>query len=159
MFGLFKSTPFRDPQLGELVRSRGLWRGALKLASGESVPLALAGDRAQPDAQALALARDVSSQLAVWRPIIESALFEHYAPYAEAFTTGQIESPDEVVPKILAASEVWLHSTLIYVAVTPIDGKLATELGYTTSWDEEHTLGARFQAGEFVELCGSVLPP
>ena len=45
------------------------------------------------------------------------------------------------------------------VSVTPLSGLLTTELGYTSAWDDEHTLGARFQLGKFVELCGSVLPP
>ncbi|WP_295506892.1 hypothetical protein [Accumulibacter sp.] len=43
--------------------------------------------------------------------------------------------------------------------MTPLDDALTTELGYMTSWDEEHTLGARFQGDRFIELCGSVLPP
>lgn len=46
-----------------------------------------------------------------------------------------------------------------FVAISPLDGSLTTELGYTTAWDEEHTLGARFAGGTFIELCGSVLPP
>jgi len=49
--------------------------------------------------------------------------------------------------------------SLVFVSVTPLDGVLTTELGYTTAWDEEHTLGVRFQSGKFIELCGSVLPP
>jgi hypothetical protein len=49
--------------------------------------------------------------------------------------------------------------SLVFVSVTPLSGLLTTELGYTTAWDDEHTLGARFQSGRFIELCGSVLPP
>ena len=33
MFGLFKSPPFHNSELGELVRSRGLWRGSLMHSS------------------------------------------------------------------------------------------------------------------------------
>ena len=47
---------------------------------------------------------------------------------------------------------------LVFVSVTPLDGVLTVELGYSAAWDEEHTLGARFQANRFVELSGSVLP-
>jgi hypothetical protein len=34
MFGLFKSPPYLDPQLGELTRSCGHWRGTLALEGG-----------------------------------------------------------------------------------------------------------------------------
>jgi len=55
-------------------------------------------------------------------------------------------------------SQVWAYVSLAFVSVTPLSGFLTVELGYTTAWDEEHILGARFQAGKFLELCGSVLP-
>jgi len=59
MFGLFKSSTFNDPQIGELKRSRGHWRGSLALADGESVALVLSGTKTEPDAQALAIAKEV----------------------------------------------------------------------------------------------------
>jgi hypothetical protein len=43
--------------------------------------------------------------------------------------------------------------------VRDVVAQYTSELGYTTDWDEEHTLGARFQTGKFIELCGSMLPP
>lgn len=159
MFGLFKSPSFRDPRLGDLVRSRGHWRGSLVLADGTAVPLALAGTRAEPDAQAAAAAAALPAQLASLRPIIETALFEHYAPYAEAVDAGELSASGEAFPRINAPGQVWPHVSLVFVAVTPLGGVLTTELGYTSAWDEEHTLGARFQSGTFVELCGSVLAP
>jgi hypothetical protein len=58
-----------------------------------------------------------------------------------------------------APNHVWPYVSLAFVAVIPLDGVLATELGYTTAWDEEHTLGVRFQLGKFMEICGSVLAP
>jgi hypothetical protein len=94
-----------------------------------------------------------------WRPAIEQALFEHYEPYAEAVTAGELPSPNEALPRIAAPSEVWSHVSLVFVSITPLSGFLTTELGYTTAWDDEHTLGARFQSGKFIELCGSVLSP
>ena len=159
MFGLFKSPPFHDPKLGELVRSRGLWRGSLTVEAGVSAPLTVSGRRNEPDSQALAAAREVTGAFASWRPAIEQALFEHYEPYAEAVTAGELPSPSEALPRIAAPVDVWPHVSLVFVSVTPLSGLLTTELGYTTAWDEEHTLGARFQSGRFIELCGSVLRP
>jgi len=86
-------------------------------------------------------------------------LFEHYEPYAEAVTAGELPSPGEALPRIAAPGDVWSHASLVFVSVTSLRGLLTTELGYITAWDDEHTLGARFQSGKFVELCGSVLPP
>ena len=83
MFGLFKSAPFTDPTLGELIRSRGLWRGTIRVESGLT-PLALAGSRTAPDPAALAVAREVSTQFVGWRHQTETALYEHYEPYAES---------------------------------------------------------------------------
>src|SRR5262245_18284217 len=158
LFGLFKSPPFHEPKLGELVRSRGLWRGLLTVAD-ISAPLALSGTRTEPLAQALAAARQVAQAFASWRPAVEQALFEHYEPYAESVIAGELPSPSEALPRIAAPGDVCSHVSLAFVSVTPLSGLLTTELGYTTAWDEEHTLGARFQSGKFIELCGSVLAP
>ena len=159
MFGPFKSPPFHDPKLGELVRSRGLWRGSLTAEAGVTTPLTLSGTRTEPHPQALAAAREVAQAFASWQPAIEQALFEHYEPYAEAVTAGEVLSPGGAVIHIAAPSDVRSHVSLVFVSVTPLSGLLTTELGYTTAWDDEHTLGARFQSGQFIELCGSVLTP
>src|SRR5262245_10077258 len=115
----------------------------------------LSGARTEPHAQALAAAREVAQAFASWRPAIEQALFEHYEPYAEAVTADELPSPSEALPRIAAPGDVWSHVSLVFVSVTPLSGLVTTELGYTTGWDEEHTLGARFQSGKFIELCGS----
>lgn len=159
MFGLFKSLPFHDPQLGKLVRSRGLWRGSITVSSASNVPLAVSGTRTEPDAVALHAARDVATQFPLWRPSIETAMFAHYLPYAEAIAMGDLPPASGAFPRIEITSQLWSLVSLRFVSVTPLDGLLTIELGYSTRWDEEHTLGARFQAGRFVELCGSVLPP
>lgn len=159
MFGLFRSPPYRDPQLGELRRSRGSWRGSLALEAGSSVPLALSGTRSEPDARAVATARELPAQFASWRPALEEALFEHYEPYGEAIAAGELPPPSEEFAILAAPNQVWPHVSLVFVSVTPVDGDLTVELGYATGWDEEHTLGARFQSGKLLELCGSVLPP
>ena len=159
MFGLFKSPPLLDPKLGELVRSRGLWRGLLTVEAGVSAPLVLSGTRTEPHAQALTAAREVPQAFASWRPAIEQALFEHYEPYAEAVTAREFPSPSETSSRIAVPGDVWSRVSLVFVSVTPLSGLLTTELGFTTAWDDEHTLAARFQSGKFIELCGSVLPP
>lgn len=158
MFGLFRSPPFHDAELGEFVRSRGYWRGTVSLAS-QSVPIALAGSRGNPDSGALALGRQAQTLYASMRPLIEAALFEHYEPYAEALEAGELPATSESFQKITEPSQVWPNVSLVFVSISPIDGVLTTEFGFTTAWDEEHTLGARFQNGALLELCGSVLPP
>jgi hypothetical protein len=158
MFGLFKAASFTDPVLGELTRSHGYWRGLLQLDSA-SVPIALAGTRAAPDPLAVAAVLEVPARLSEWRSVLEAALFEHYEPYAEALAGSEIPAATDACLPVTAPAGIWPHVTLEYISVSPLDGALTTELGYTTAWDEEHTLGARFQQGGFVELCGSVLPP
>lgn len=158
MFGLFKSASFPDPVLGALLRSRGSWRGVLQLGPGP-IKLALAGTRTAPDPTALAAARELEAQLPGWRPSIETALFEHYEPYAEAAAEDESAGTSEPFPRIDAPPDVWPHAALAFISVYPLDGTLTTELGYTTAWDEEHTLGLRFAGGTLIELCGSVLPP
>lgn len=159
MFGLFKSQPFRDPRLGEFVRSRGHWRGSLSLAAGSVAPLVLAGNRSQPDPRALALARELPQLAQHLRPAIGQALFEHYQPYAEAVADGDDPPPAAGLPLITSPLEVWAHVALLFVSVTPLDGVFTAELGYGVAWDEEHTLGARLRDGQLLELCGSVLAP
>ena len=158
MFGLFKSAPFPDSQLGEFLRSRGYWRGLIILGDSSCVQLVISGTRYEPDEKALRVAHGLVNQFPLWKPVIERALFEHYLPYAEGFATGELPQPSEPFPKLGAASQVWPHVSLVFVSVTPLDGSLTTEFGYTTAWDNEHTLGARFQGTKFLELCGSVVP-
>jgi hypothetical protein len=161
MFGLFKSPPFSDPLLGELRRTRGIWRGAVGLGAVK-VPLAIHGPRSSPDPQALEIARTVPSRYPEWRQQIAAAMFEHYAPYAsdaEAVAAGELEPPGEGLPRVTQPEEVWPHTSIEFVAVIPLDGKLSVEIGYGVAWDEEHTLGARLRNGRLIELNGSVLPP
>lgn len=158
MFDLFKSPAFSDPALGELRRTGGLWRGALELG-GVRAPLALPGPRSAPDPAALDIARSIPSGYADWRPLIEAALFEHYAPYAEALATGEVEPPEEALPRLVEPREVWPHTSVEFVQVLSLDGALAVEIGYRVAWDEEHVVGARLRRGRLIELNGSVLPP
>jgi hypothetical protein len=159
MLGFFKSTPFVDPQLGELRRSRGAWRGTFRIGAQAEVSLVLSGGRASPDAETLGLARSVEADYPSWRPAIERALFDHYSPYAEAIDTGELDPPYPGLPPISAPSSIWTHATLEFVRVMPLSGIPTVEIGYRVAWDEEHTLGVRFRRGRLVELCGSVLAP
>ena len=158
IFDVFKAPVVADARLGELRRTRGLWRGAILLGEA-TVPLALSGRRAAPDPHALEMARAVGRRFAGWREDIERALFEHYSPYAEAVAAGDAEPPQEGLPFIQSSVGVWPHTRVVFVQVTPLDRELTVEIGLRVAWDEEHTLGARFQAGRFLGLCGSVLAP
>ena len=155
MFGLFKASPFTDPQFGQLIRTQGLWRGSIALPGHAPVPLLLAGNRQAPAAAALDAVRQLDVVWPAWRADIEAALYEHYEPYGDAEPSAA-QSP---TPVITTPGQVWEHAELQYIAVSPMNGGLTVELGYTVAWDEEHTLGARFQEGRLLELNGSVLPP
>ena len=159
MLGFFRPPAFADPELGELRRARGHWRGLIALEGVGSVPLAIAGSRRAPDPTALQSARAASALLAKERASVEQAIFDHIQPYVEAIAAGELPMPGEPLPSVGSASDVWPHVSIRYVAVTPLGKKLVTEFGIAIPWDEEHTRGARFAGGEFVELCGSVLPP
>jgi hypothetical protein len=43
------------------------------------------------------------------------------------------------------------------VLIEPMRRVDTVEIAYRTAWDEEHTVGARFQDWAFVELNGSVI--
>lgn len=155
MFGFFRSAVVVDPELGTLRHARGRWHGELKLA-GTVIPVSLAGTRAAPGDSALTEARSLSSKFESLRPAIEAALFEHYEPYSHAASAGELP---ESVAAIDSPSDVWAHVSPQFASIEPMDGVLTTEIAYAAEWDEEHLLGARFRAGKFLELCGSVVPP
>jgi hypothetical protein len=158
MFGMFGTAPVDDPQLGELRRKRGMWRGTIVLGAAR-VPLVLSGSHKAPDSSALEIARTISASYDGWRPTIAQEMLAHYSPYAQAVEAGEAEPPPDGLPSIDTAAEVWPYTSLEYVLVAPLDGQLTVEIGYRVDWDEEHTLGARFRAGRLVELSGSVLAP
>jgi hypothetical protein len=159
MFGLFKTPTFVDERLGELRRSRGAWRGTLGLGGAAPVSLVVSGPAGAPDPEAMRLARSIARDFPGWRPAIAQALFEHYEPYAEAVAAGEEEAPADALPPIREASDVWAHTTIEFVQVSPLDGHLTVEIGCRVTWDDEHTLGARLRDGELIGLNGSVLAP
>ena len=158
MFGLVKSRPYHHPDLGTLARSRGMWRGAIRLAS-QPVPLVVSGTRQSPDPAALAAACAASELLPVWTPIVAHALFDHYSPSLDAYRRGELDTAEDPFPLIPKPADVWKHVKVVFLAAGPLDGKTVTEFGYETAWDIEHTLGARFVGNEFIELNGSVIAP
>lgn len=89
MFGPLKLKPFRYGQLGEPGRSGGYWKGRLPVAPCGTFCLALSGSRQAPDLFALELARGLPGRFKSRKQKIESALFEHYAPYKEAVDAGE----------------------------------------------------------------------
>jgi hypothetical protein len=154
MLGLFKSKPFRDEQLGEFRRSGGYWKGSLPVAPCGTFRLALVGSREAPDSIALALAKELPDRFKSLIPKIQVGLFEHYAPYKEAVDAG--EETGSPCPSVASPEAVWPHVIPAHVLVEPLEGVPTVELGFRASWDIEHTLGARFQGWQLIELNGSV---
>ena len=156
MLGFFRSHAVTDPELGVLSRSRGHWRGKLVL-DGESVPLAIVGGRGAPDPDALALAKRLPAAWSRLRQALAQALLEHYAPYQEAVAAGEAEPPTDPLPVVARPADVWPFVKLLSASIAPIDRTLMAEVALAAAWDEEHTLGARFDASGFVALNGSIL--
>ena len=130
-----------DPDLGELTRSRGWWRGSVRLDPHGMVPLAVPGSRAGPDPDAVALARSIQLELDRCRVPLREALDEHRTAYEDA----EPAAPGDARPT--------------YASVMVLDGHLTIEIGLDVHWDEEHTLGAHLRGGRLIELSGSVLEP
>jgi hypothetical protein len=157
MFGLFGGVSISDPVLGEVKYAKGRWRGTVQLA-GATIALAMSGTRKVPDANAIEAARKLPDRFARLRSEIEAALFEHYSSYAEAIASGDFVPSAESRVDVRAPSDVWPHVFTQFVSIEPMAGPLVTELGMAVAWDEEHTLGARFNGERFIELCGSTVP-
>ena len=156
MFGLFTAKPFADETLGTFTRRGPCWTGEVHLAGHGPVELRLSGDRKGPDTASLALARELPGRYPSSRREIENALFEHYAPYAEAHAQGETSELEAPFPPITRAEEVWSHVDPAHVLIEPLQGPPTVEVAYRVGWDAEHTVAARLQGWRFVELCGSV---
>jgi hypothetical protein len=154
MFGVSKSEPFRDGQLGELRRSGGCWKGSLAVVPCGVFRLALAGSREAPDPVALGLAKELPDRFKSLMPKIQTGLFEHYAPYKEAVDAG--EETGSPCPSVASPEAVWPHVTPAHVLVEPHKDVPMVEIAFRVAWDREHTVGARFQNWQFIELNGSV---
>jgi len=142
MFGRAKS--FDDPELGPVYRARGAWRGTIRLGSHGPIPLAVPGSRAEPDAAALTLARNIPAEYDRCRAAIDNGLYEHRSTILDG--DGPTTTPD-APPQPSSA------------AVIEFDGALTIQLAYRVEWDDDHTLGACLRGGELIELNGSILEP
>ena len=161
MFGLFKTAPFEDDRLGSLTRSGGSWKGSIALWRHGKIEVSLTGGRQSPDSASLALARELPTRYGALLPQIQASLFEHYEPYRDADSAGELPERPEPFPKITRAEDVWPHVFAQWVRIEPLqdspqDGP-TIEIAYRVAWDEEHTVGARIQGWRLFELCGSVV--
>jgi hypothetical protein len=118
------------PELGRLTRRKGKWRGQYGLV--------LDGGRRGPDEKALVAALAFSVEAV--QPQVEGPLREHRS------------NGTDVPPE----TEVWGDVRMAYVWAKA-DGTV--EWGLRVTWDDEHTLGARFDGQRLIELNGSVLAP
>jgi hypothetical protein len=149
---------YDDPLLGSLTGTWGGWRGQIVLGSGLAVPLVLAANvvhSATPGERRLQLARELTVRYAELVPAVERALFEHYAPYGEAIAAGD-EPPHPRVPLLTHPEQVRPFVSTVRVLIAPIGHVETVEIAYRAAWDDEHTLGARFQDWQLVELNGSI---
>lgn len=161
MFGLFKTATFDDDRLGLLTRSRGYWRGSIALGRHSEIELSLSGGRESPDSVSLALARELPARYDALLAQIQASLFEHYEPYRDADSAGELPERNEPFPKIERAEDAWPHVFAEWVRIEPLRGSPqdgpTIEIAYRVAWDEEHTVGARIQDWKLWELCGSVI--
>ena len=88
MLGFFRPPAFADPELGELRRARGHWRGLILLEGVGSVPLAIAGSRRARIRQRCRARAPASALLTKERASVEQAIFDHIQPYVEAIAAG-----------------------------------------------------------------------
>jgi len=151
MLSLFKTRSVVDPALGELRRSSGAWRGRISVGGAPAVALVLPGNENEPDPRAIKIVRELENSLPDWRAGIAASLLDHLEPYAADAEAGNFSH-------IKTAEDVWHHARLCHVNVSEQSGVLTLELGYAVDWDEDHTIGARFQQGRLVELNGSTGP-
>jgi hypothetical protein len=157
MFDLFKTKPYADDQLGELKWSGGYWKGTIPLGSHGDVEIRVSGNRKEPARESLVLARELGSRFESLVPQIQNSLFEHAEPYLEADRAGELVDGEEAVPEIPDAESVWPHVSVEHVLFESMEGITTVEIAFSVAWDDEHTVGARFQNWELIELCGSVL--
>jgi hypothetical protein len=158
VFDFFKAKEFVDAEYGKFSRSGGYWRSTIRLGGSDNIPLALAGNRVAPASAALAELRWLVPAFAGLEKTVAQALYEHYEPYCDALAAGELQLA-ESLPLLHTAAQALSFSSLSHVLIEPLGGQWTTELAYETRWDEEHTLGARFRNGQWLELCGSTLRP
>jgi hypothetical protein len=122
---------YRDPVVGDLVRTGGYWRGTIGLAPRPACHCIWP----TPDPSHLGLASELGARHAALRPAIERALLEHYEPYSEAADAG--------VPRLELPEHVWRHVAPVRVQIEPpgASERSRPPIGRTG------TVGARSRAG------------
>jgi len=103
---------------------------------------------------ALGLAKELPDRFKSLMPKIQIGLFGHYAPYKEAVDAG--EETDSPCPSVARPEAVWPHVTPAHVLVEPPQGVTTVEIALKVGCDVEHTVGARSQNWQFIDLNGSV---
>lgn len=151
MFGLFKSDPYTDSDLGTFIRSGGKWRGRIVLPGVGERPVTLSGGRKQPASESLDLARQLPAQYGYLLPDIQKGLFAEYEPYLQAHESGDYRA-GEPFPRLGNDPSLWEKVRLVGVT---IDAR-GIEIAYETDWDEEHTVGALIKNGKLIEMNGSI---
>ncbi len=156
MFGFFKSGVCLDEVLGAFTRHGRYWIGKINIPFHETLVLRLSGNKKAPNSTALELARALPDQYPFYKSEIEKALYEHFIPYAEAYTRDMLVDFVRPFPQVLNVEQIWSHVYATYILIEPMGGIMTVEIVYRVEWDEEHLIGARFQDSCFLELCGSV---
>src|SRR5262249_7001123 len=110
----------------------------------------------RPDEVSVILARELLANYLSLREDIQRHLFEHYEPYKEAVSVGELDA--QSFPIIQAPTDVWPHAKVERVLIEPLQGVPTVEVAYRVAWDEEHTVGAWIRDWRVFELCGSVGP-
>ncbi len=154
MFGVFKSKPFAEEQLGKFERVRGYWRGTIDLPPHGTLMLLLAGSRASPDRSAVQTARDLPSNYDRCRERLGEALFHHYQPYVEI--REEVAEIEGSFPEFTSVHEVWSSVSPQYVLIEGRGNPPVVEIALSVGWDPEHTLGARRSGDGVSELCPSI---
>jgi len=103
---------------------------------------------------ALELAKELPDRFKSLMQKIQTGLFGHYVPYKEAADAG--ERTGSPRPSVASPEAVWPHVTHAHVLAEPLEGVMTVEIAFRLAWDVEHTVGARFQNWQFVDLNGSV---
>lgn len=156
MFKFLRSSPVDHPHFGPLKRSRGKWRGSIRLSGLPTATLSVPGTRSDPDPAGLSLAEELVTRWPALRSDVAAALYDHYLPYGEAFESGDMPGEEGSFPRLSDPDEVWQQVREPAVAIRSIRGSYEVLIGLQTGWDEEHTVGATIRDWSMVELSGSI---
>lgn len=156
MLEFLRASSVDHPHFGLLKRSRGKWRGSIRLDGLPTAMLSVPGGHSGPAPAGLSLAEELVTRWPDLRPEIAEALHDHYLPYRESFESGDMPGEEVSFPRLSEPDEVWQHVSDPAVAIRAIRGRYEVLIGLQTGWDEEHTVGATIRDWSLVELSGSI---